>query len=371
MKLVISGGHLTPALALIDYIQAKHPETEIVFVGRRLSQDKLNQVSHEAQEAEQRGLTFVELKAPRMNRDVPLNLVLNTPAFTAATYKALGILLKYKPDIFLSFGGYLALPLAIASHMLRIPIVTHEQTRTAGLANQLIGKLAKKIAVSDTSSTKYFDAKKVVVTGNPLRTVLFETQKRPTWLKSTPNRPLLYITGGNQGSEIINSITQQSLRPLLSQWFVVHQCGNPTSQRNYKVELEQSVQRLSPNLRNNYVVREWVSDTELGWLYQHASVVISRAGANTVAELIAHHLPSILIPLPFARHDEQALNAQYMAELGGAEVLNQKDLNSESLLKKLSLVKKYHATMTHHLENVPPPTDASEKLYDVLSMVVT
>lgn len=366
MKILISGGHLTPALAVIDYIQDQHPETKIIFVGRKFSQDKLKQPSNEAQEVKKREVPFVTLNAPRMSHDLPLNLVLRLPAFILATCSAINILLTQKPTVFLSFGGYLALPLALACYLLRIPIVTHEQTKAAGLANQIIGKLAQKVAISHSSSGRYFQAKKTILTGNPLRAALFKTQKRPNWLPTAPNKPLLYITGGNQGSEIINSITQQALRPLLSQWFVVHQCGNPTSQRNYKAELEQSFQRLSATLRGSYIVREWVNENELAWLYQHASVVISRAGANTVAELIAHHLPAILIPLPFARHDEQALNAQYMADLGGAEVLPQKELNSVTLLKKLAVVKKYHSTMKQHLSDTQTPADAAAKLYQVL-----
>lgn len=370
MKIVISGGHLTPALAMIDHIQAQHPTDVLYFIGRRYSQDKNKQLSNEAKEVEQRGVKFFSYSAPKLGQNTPVATVLLAPRMVKATLAALWFFIRHRPDVFLSFGGYLAVPLAVAAAILGIPTVTHEQTKAAGFANQLIAKVARKVALSDAESKSFFPSGKTILTGNPLRPKLFEKQPTPAWYPSGISKPILYITGGNQGSEILNTTTQHVLRNLVSQWFVIHQCGNATQRWNYKAELEHQRKQLPTTLQKHYVVNEWVSEEELGWIYQHATVAIGRAGANTVAELIAHRLPAILVPLPFAHHDEQYKNAEYMKNLGGAEIILQKDLTTDYLLKTLNVMKKYHRTMRMHLAEVSNDQKSAEKLYSVLSSVV-
>lgn len=369
MKIALCGGHLTPALAVLDYIREQQPQDAVIFIGRHYSQDLNKQLSHEAAEVEQRAVPFVAYQAPRLNSTSIWQQLTLPIRMIGAIARGVVILLRHRPDVFLSFGGYLALPLTVSCNVLRIPVVTHEQTRAVGVANQIIGRLAKKIALTDKSSAKFFPQAKVVVTGNPLRTQLFKPQPKPNWVTSTTTKPILYITGGNQGSEILNTVTQQSLRSLAAQWLVIHQCGSPTQRRNYRQELEQARKQLPGTQQSQYVIKEWISEAELGWIYQHAQVVISRAGANTVSELIAHRLPAVLVPLPFSHHDEQLLNAAHMKELGGAEIILQKDLTSTQLLKTLQVVKKYQKTMRQQLAQVKPNLSASAKIYDLLTAV--
>lgn len=369
MKIAVCGGHLTPALAIIEYLQTHSSEDEVVFIGRQYSQDNLKQISHEARETAERKVPFFALNAPRLNAGLNWQSLVFIPHFIWAVITSFYLLLQIKPHVFLSFGGYVALPLSIAAAILRIPIVTHEQTRATGFSNQFIARLAQKVAISYPQSQKYFSAAKTVVTGNPLRTALFKPAPKPTWVPKSA-KPLLYITGGNQGSEILNMTTQHALRTLVANWLVIHQCGNPTLRRNYKTELEQSRKQLPATQQGNYVVKEWISEEELAWIYQHATMVVSRAGANTVSELIAHQLPAILIPLPFAHHDEQLLNAQYMSELGGAEIIHQKDLTPAKLLKTISTVKKYQKTLKINLAKIATNLDGAPKLFAVLKSVV-
>jgi len=370
MKILIPGGHLTPALAFIDYLKTSHPHDEVVFCGRLFSQDILKQKSQEKTEVTRRNVPFVFFQAPRWDHS-SLSTKIKYPFYLIlAVFQALRLLWHHKPSIVLSFGGYLAVPIAVAAYLLRVPVVTHEQTRTVGVATRLIGRFAKKIALTYPETAFDLPDSKTVVTGNPLRLGLFTPQPRPAWLASDLKLPLIYITGGNQGSEVINIMVQQGLRSLLKEWVVIHQCGNPTQKRKYKHELEQAKRKLPANLQNNYLVREWLTEEELGWLYQHASGVVSRAGANTVLELAAHHLPSILIPLPFAHGDEQVLNAKYLSDQGGAILIPQKDLTFTSLLAALTRITKYQRSMSLKLKNLVVPTDAAAKLYQVLSAVV-
>lgn len=372
MKIVITGGHLTPALALIDYIQTQHPSDEIVFCGRLYSQEKEKQPSHEVDEVSRRGIKFVPLNAPRLSHlQQWWNLPIIGIRLVGSVLKSLGIVLRYRPQVFVSFGGYVALPMAIACWLCWVPIVTHEQTRSAGSANRFISRLARKVAISYPESLRFFAAKKTVVTGNPLRQQLFITQPKPDWLPASISRPVLYVTGGNQGSAIINHIVQQSLKQLTKHWLVVHQCGAPTAKQHYLADLTKAKQQLSAAGRENYIVREWITEAELGWLYQHVTAVVSRAGANTISELTAQQVPAVLIPLPFAHYDEQTMNAEVLAKAGGAVVIPQRELTTKTLLTALDKIQRYRRSMSSKLKSLPVTQDADAKLYQVVQDVVS
>ncbi len=369
MKILISGGHLTPALAFIEHVQTAHSGNQIVFAGRVYSQDTNKQLSQEKEEVLKKHVEFLSFSAPRANAFSMVDRLLYPLRLVVSVVMAMKLLLQEKPDVFLSFGSYVAVPLAIASFCLRVPVVTHEQTKTVGEATRFMVSLAKKVAVTYDSSLDKLPPAKSVLTGNPLRPVLFIQASRPEWIQSLPEKPILYITGGNQGSEIINTIVQQSLKPLVKQWFVIHQCGAATEKRNYLTELLNSRSHLPQTLQADYVVKEWISESELSWIYHKASVVIARSGANTVQELAALAIPAVLIPLPFAHHDEQHLNAKYLADIGGAVILPQKDLSPTSLIESATKVQRLGRSMKLKLKSLPINLDGAEKLYQVVKSV--
>ncbi len=374
MKVLISGGHLTPALALIDYAQTLPAKDEFVFVGRNFSQTELKQQSQEKEEVSRRGVAFVEFGAGKVPSSFrPLLLVKQGIQFGSSLVRARQILKQEQPDVFLSFGGYLAVPLAIAAFTLGIPIITHEQTRVAGVANQFIARLAKKIAVSYPDSLTLFSQNKTILTGNPLRSKIIETRgKVPSWLKQSPTKPMLYITGGNQGSQIINVMVAQVLSELTKDWFVIHQCGNPTVVMDYQKTLERAHYQLSPEQQKNYVVREWLTENELAWVYRKTSLVVSRAGANTIQELMALAKPAILIPLLHAPQDEQSKNAEVMASVGSAIILPQKDLTPQSLLASITRAKKKLGSLNLHAEVAQSTVklDGDKELYNLVRLSV-
>ncbi len=370
MKILISGGHLTPALAFIEYVQKHYPEVELVFAGRTFSQDRLKQKSQEMDEVKRRNVRFLTIAAPRLNTGSIWERIMGVAQMVVALFRAIIIVTQERPTIFLSFGSYLAVPLAAACALLRVPIVTHEQTRAIGESTKIVSRLAQAVALSHESSREYFSHKRVVVTGNPLRQRLLMSQPQPAWISRNSEKPLLYITGGNQGSEVINTTIQQILKSLVKQWQIIHQCGAATTKRNYLQELRKAKSQLPQTHQNEYVVKEWMSEEELGWIYEHTSVVIARAGANTILELAALGVPSILVPLPFAHYDEQTLNARFLADRGGAILLPQKELTPDSLLAALAKAKRHTRSMKAKLKEVAVPTDGSARLYQLLVEVV-
>ena len=297
--------------------------------------------------------------------------LLRTPQFVSSIFQAYLIVAKQKPDVFLSFGGYMAVPLAIAAWMQQIPVVTHEQTRAVGVSNQFISRFAKKIAISHQDSKKFFPAAKTILTGNLIRKQLTSPSiLKPSWMTSNSSLPLLYITGGSQGSEIINTSISQMLPRLLKDWQIIHQCGAASSKRSYFSELQNRRKSLTKPQQSRYVIREWILESELAWIYKNATAVISRAGANTTQELSLNCIPSILIPLPFSHHQEQLLNAEALAKEKCAIVIPQKSLTTESLLTALETLKSKNNSFRKRLQDKPVKLDADKKVYNILVNVL-
>lgn len=324
-KILISGGHLTPAIATIEVLLERGSVIE--FVGRKYTDDQVSQ-SKEKKEIEKYGISFNAFDAPKLNRFRQIDSFLLTPKLIKSTYQANKLLTKIKPDLMLSFGGYLALPLAIAARMQKIPVVTHEQTLTLGLANRLIGIFSNATAVSwPITQQKY---PKTILTGNPIRQAL--CTKSSSQLESKKDRskpPLIYITGGNQGASAINQQVFAALSDLVTVYRIIHQTGDSRSAVDLTMAKKLRDQ-LPSEYRNNYVYQAWFEANQVSQILDEADLVISRAGANTLSELIVKNKRSILIPLPLAVNAEQTTNAKYAQGLGIGKLLDQDSISQLS-----------------------------------------
>jgi len=365
-KILITGGHLTPALALIDHVQTVAPETELAFVGRLLNREKDQQPSQEKYEVERRSIRFIAFTAPKFQLQPFWQVPLRVLRFARAVIRAIRILREEKPDVCVFFGSYMAVPVAVAAWILTIPSITHEQTRAAGIANQFISRMSKSVALSFPESAKYFPPAKTHLTGNLLRKQLGVTAEKPEWFTTSASLPMLYITGGSQGSEVINSTVCQILNRILRDWIVVHQCGASSTHHRYRDELLSTRSTLQRSYQERYFVREWLTESELGWVYQHAALAISRAGANTTQELAQHQIPAILIPLPFSNHNEQEENAKPLAECGGAIVIRQHDLTPERLFIELKKLGSKYKACKRKLAQVKYPDDAAANVFSLI-----
>lgn len=328
MKILITGGHITPALAVIEELE-RQKTGKIVFIGRKYALDFEKTPSFEYQVIKKRGIKFINLRAGRLSRILSLKSLLNLLKFPLGLTGAFRVLKKEAPDLVLSFGGYVALPIGLAAYGLKIPVFTHEQTIIPGLTNRLIGRFAKKVFVSFPASKKYFKQEKVELTGNPLRRAIFKVKKKPFVISQ--NQPTIYVTGGSLGSHSLNLQIEKILPQLLSKFQVIHQVGD--------TEQYQDFERLSNINHKNYFIKKHFYDDEIGYIYSISDLVVSRAGANTIFELIALKKPSILIPLPWSAAGEQLTQAQLLKDQAVADVFNQDD-ESELLLSKIAKVVK-------------------------------
>lgn len=368
MTVLTSGGHLTPALAFIDYLQTSQKNVTIVFVGRTYTRESDKQPSREKQEMEARGIKFIPLVSAKLNSNSLLGFFNQGYKFIISIFQASSILSQEKPEVFMSFGSHVAVPIAIACWLRHIPVVTHEQTRTVGLSNKIIGSIAKKIAISFPESAEYFPSHKTVLTGNLIRKQLLKkATEKPSWYSSDSTLPLLYITGGSQGSEVINSTVSQALPRILKDWQVIHQCGAASQTRSYVKELEQRKKILAKTHKARFFIREWITEKELAWIYKHAAACISRAGANTTQELMYNTLPSILIPLPFSNFQEQQKNAEALAATGGSILIPQKNLTPDTLIDALEILRTKNQACRRKLSELTVTEHADQKIFTIIT----
>lgn len=277
--------------------------------------------------------------------------------------QALGWLVIYRPKVVLSFGGYVAVPVVVWAWLLRIPIVTHEQTTVSGLANRIVAILADKVLVSWESSLSHFPPGKAVLTGNPLREEITQ-QLRNTAKKNVHRGKLIYVTGGNQGAHVINEVVGKILPQLVAKYQVIHQTGDSQTFKDYQ-KLDKLRDQLPNKLRWKYQIYQFLSGIESATTLKNADLVISRAGANIVLELAALGKPAILVPIPFASSNEQQKNAEILAKLWMAEIVEQRNLTPETLLKTVGEVMK-------HLHNYKNAAAGGRKLvhFDAAKKIV-
>ncbi|MDR0463078.1 MAG: UDP-N-acetylglucosamine--N-acetylmuramyl-(pentapeptide) pyrophosphoryl-undecaprenol N-acetylglucosamine transferase, partial [Pseudomonadales bacterium] len=273
-NILISGGHLTPAVAFIDYSIVENFGFKFFFAGRKYAQKKTRQLSHEEQAMAERGVDFINFDS--VNADN-----FEWRELRKAVKQARKIIKENDINLFLSFGGYLAVPFAIAAWLEKVPVITHEQTQVLGKANKLVALFANKVAMS-SPTTKTIFANKKVVTGNPLRPKLFQKSgEPPIWFKNFDSKlPYLYISGGSQGSKAINENVAEVLSELTKNFVVIHQIGATSKVRDPALEVAKILEKHSPIQKQNYFSRPYLSEVELSFLYPKISIALARAGAN-------------------------------------------------------------------------------------------
>ena len=327
MKLLIvagGGGHFAPALAVIE---ALPKDIEVLVVGRKYTFEGDLALSLEYRTAKERGISFIPLTTGRLQRKLSAQSVRSLLKVPVGYFQSIKILKDYRPDLVLSFGGYVSLPVALAAKTLSIPIIVHEQILGAGLANRLVAAFADKVAVSWRESAKYFPKDKVVVTGNPIRSSHTSGAAFPI---PQGKLPLIYITGGSGGSHAINVLVEECLDALLEKYFVIHQTGDAKEFNDFD-RLKKKKESLSKDKQSRYVVTKFIEPQYVFDVLKKADLVIARSGMNTVTELLLLGKPCLFIPLPYGQHNEQLTNAHFVKEVGIAEVVDQRHLTSEKL----------------------------------------
>ncbi len=368
MKVLVvagGGGHFAPALSVLE----KFPKDwEVLLVGRKYTFEGDKALSLEHETAKKLNIPFKDLTTGRLQRKFTRYTIKSLLKVPIGFFQAVGIVRSYKPDVVLSFGGYVSVPVTFAAFLFRTPIVIHEQTFGAGVANKFVAKYAQKICISWKESEKFFPKSKTILTGNPLRQEFIEYDYKES--SGDKTRPLIYITGGSSGSHAFNVLIESCVERLLQKYDIVHQTGDAKKYDDFE-RLSKLRNGLSDEIKERYMPVKFVDPGKVADFLNQADLIVSRSGVNTITEILYFGKPCLLIPLPYGQQNEQLTNALFVKDMGLAEVVDQHKLNSDTFLSLLKSmmenIEKYkiHAPVAKRL--IDP--NASQKIVEVLSNV--
>ena len=333
-KIVLTGGgtagHVTPNIALLPSLQAAG--YEITYMG---SYDGI-----EKKLVEDFDLPYVGIATGKFRRYLDLKNFTDPFRVIKGFGEARKFLKEYKPDVVFSKGGFVSVPVVRAAASLGIPCIIHESDMTPGLANRLCIPVAKKVCCNFPETYDMLPEEKAVLTGSPIRAELAQGNKIAglDLCGFTANKPVIMVMGGSLGAANVNKAVREALPQLLEKFQIVHLCG--------KGKLDESLVNTPGYKQFEYI------KTELKDLFAMTDLVISRAGANAICELLALHKPNILIPLPAASsRGDQILNAKSFEAQGFSIVVEEEVLTTELLVEKVNTLfesrQEYMETMSN------------------------
>ena len=326
-----TGGHIYPALAVADEIMRRHPQAEILYVGTKRGL--------ESGIVPKKGYAFKTIEVESLPRKI-------NPALFKAVAKALKgcreakeIIRDFQPDVVLGTGGYVCGPVVLEAHSLKIPTVIHEQNAFPGVTNKLLARMVDQVLLNFASAEKYFKSgSPITVTGLPVRSEVLAVSREEglAYFGLQKEKRTLLVSGGSRGAKSINFAMAKSYGALLQDenLQIIHSTGT----KGYEETLEA--------IKSNGIRIEEYSDRvkilpyvdHMEYALNAADLTIARAGATNLAEIMACGLASILVPFPLASENHQKFNAESLVNVGAAEMILDKDLDEEVLVKKVKML---------------------------------
>ncbi|MBI1864044.1 glycosyltransferase [Candidatus Woesebacteria bacterium] len=329
-NIVITGGHAaTTALATIQSLKTKDPNLEIYFIGVKKALEGKNTQTLESQIFPQIGVYYRTITMGRLQAKFTRYTIPSLLKIPIGFYNSLNLLLKIRPKLILSFGGFASIPVCFWGYLLKIPIIIHEQTVSVGLANKISSIFATKIALAREESKAFFPISKTILTGNPILGSIVNIKPK----NKIGSPPVIFITCGSRGSQTINNALFPILEKLAKNFKIIHQTGELDFEKFNKLNLK------------NYKAYKIISPFEIGSFYKTADIIISRSGANTIAEIMLLKIPSIIIPIPWTRYNEQTKNALFAKKYAPIEIIKQDLLSPDLLFQKIYFLKNNWSTL--------------------------
>ena len=350
-RIVLTGGgtagHVTPNLALLPRL--KEEGYEVHYIG---SYDGIERKLLEEFDVPYYGISSGKLRRyfdPKNFSD-PFKVI-------KGCMEASSLLKKLKPDVVFSKGGFVTVPVVLAAKRRGIPAIIHESDMTPGLANKICIPCASKVCANFPETLNALPAEKAVLTGSPIRAELFSGNRTAglNFCGFNAEKPVLLIVGGSLGSAVVNEAVRNVLPVLSKKFQIIHLCGK---------------EKLAPELEGTegYVQFEYIKK-ELADLLAAADVVVSRAGANAICELLALRKPTVLIPLSAAAsRGDQILNAASFEKQGFSYVLKEEDLTGDTLIKALDTVYENREAYINAMEQ-SPMSDSIESIITLIKKV--
>ena len=308
-----TGGHIYPALAIINKIKEKEESSEFLYIGTtdRMEKDIIPNL----------GIKFIGLEMSGLNRSNLLSNIEVFRKFSNAVKESRKIIKEFKPEVVIGAGGYITAPVLYAAHKEGIPILIHEQNSIPGVSNKFIGNFANKICVSLPNSVNLFPKDKVVYTGNPRSEEIIKVEKlSKTELGFKKNKKLVVVVMGSLGSTTMTKKIKELIPAFNGKDYQVLIITGKKYYDEYKdIELEDNV-KLVPFMEN------------LINLLKDSDLIVSRAGASTIAEITAIGLPAILVPSPYVTNNHQYKNAKELEDAGACHIVLEEDFSKDTIV---------------------------------------
>ena len=330
IKVIISGGgtggHIFPAVSIANALKRIEPAAEILFVGAngRMEMEKVPAA----------GYKIIGLDIQGFQRKNLLKNILLPYKILKSVWRARGVIKSFKPDVAVGVGGYASGPLLYAAGQLGIPYLIQEQNSYAGITNKRLGGNAQKVCVAFEGMDKFFPAAKIMLTGNPVRKqsvdIAGKREEALEFFSLSPDKKTVLITGGSLGAGTLNKSIQAGLQKLISADVqVIWQTGK----YYYQSLRDQLGSEVHPNISLN----EFLNRMDLA--YAAADLIISRAGAGTIAELCVIGKPVILVPSPNVAEDHQTKNAAALVKNNAAVLMPDMEAEEKLVDTALQLLK--------------------------------
>ena len=320
-RIILTGGgtagHVTPNIALLPSLQEEG--FEVIYIG---SYDGI-----EKKLIENMGVKYYGISSGKLRRYFDVKNFTDPFRVLKGYSEASSLIKKLKPDIIFSKGGFVSVPVVMAAKRRKVPCIIHESDITPGLANKISIPFTDKVCVNFPETLVHIPQGKAVLTGTPIRKELFSGNKIKgiDFCGFSLNKPAIMVMGGSSGAQSVNEKVREALPLILEKYQVIHVCG--------KGKIDPAYDNIKAYAQFEYINRE------LNNLFAAADIVVSRAGANAICELLALRKPNILIPLFLgASRGDQILNAHSFEKQGFSYILNQEDLDSDSLANAIDLV---------------------------------
>ena len=328
-----TGGHFYPLIAVAEEINKIVKDEKLLPVSFYYMSDS----PHDPDMLIENNIEFVNISAGKARRYFSFLNFLDVFKTFFGVLSAIIKVFNIYPDVVFSKGAYSSYPVLVAARLLRIPVVIHESDSAPGRTNLWAGKFAKRVAVSYSEATKYFNEEKVAVTGQPVRKniqMLPSRENSRQFFKLDDNIPVLLICGGSLGAKIINDAIISILPELVEKYYVIHQTG--------KANIEEVAGTADVVLTNNeykyrYKPFDYLNDLYTSMAAGAAGLVISRAG-STIFEIAHWGIPSIIIPITDSNGNHQRENAYNYARSGGAVVIEESNLSPSILLSEINRI---------------------------------
>ncbi|MCM3768015.1 undecaprenyldiphospho-muramoylpentapeptide beta-N-acetylglucosaminyltransferase [Neobacillus niacini] len=358
MKIAVSGGgtggHIYPALALIREIQKRHKDAKVIYIGT------LNGL--ESKIVPKENIPFKSIHITGFRRKLSFENVKTVLRFIKGVRDSRKILKEFKPDIVVGTGGYVCGPVVYAAAKLKIPTIIHEQNSVPGLTNKFLSRYVKKIAICFEQAREFFPSEKVVFTGNPRASEVLGQDgiKGRLSVGLSTTMPSVLIFGGSRGARPINEAVIKSLPELAGKPYQVLYITGEVHYEEVKKEVE-----LVGNPKN-VAIKPFIHN--MPEVLAGMDLVVSRAGATTLAEITSLGIPAILIPSPYVTNNHQEKNANSLSEQGAAKVMLEKDLTGNGLVTavdRILLNKETLKEMKANSMKIGVP-DSAARLYNLI-----